>query len=96
MVRPDYPTRASLEKFLVSRQDSIGSDNTLDNKATENKESSRSESRHWFKRTRSSSEGHKPNTPTVNLYTHCGRHTNQYLFGGHSISESIKDIIRKK
>ncbi|KAI1074357.1 hypothetical protein F5B20DRAFT_441767 [Whalleya microplaca] len=26
----------------------------------------------------------KPNTPTVNVYTHCGRHTDQYLLGGWS------------
>ncbi|KAI1654294.1 hypothetical protein F4813DRAFT_211689 [Daldinia decipiens] len=32
---------------------------------------------------------HKPHhskhhAPTVNVYTHCGRHTDQYLFGGWS------------
>ncbi|KAI8960294.1 hypothetical protein F5Y11DRAFT_358577 [Daldinia sp. FL1419] len=26
----------------------------------------------------------KHHTPTVNVYTHCGRHTDQYLFGGWS------------
>ncbi|KAI1369044.1 hypothetical protein F5Y08DRAFT_293374 [Xylaria arbuscula] len=92
MVRTEYPTRDSLEKLVVSRQDSIASDSTV-----ENKDPSRSESGHWFNRNRSSSEGDsKSHAQTVNLYTHCGRHTNQYLFGGHSISGSIKDILRKK
>ncbi|KAI0439591.1 hypothetical protein F4803DRAFT_553908 [Xylaria telfairii] len=51
----------------------------------------------WFTRSRSSSEGvHKANSQHVNLYTHCGRHTNQYLFGGHSISDSVKGLLRKK
>ncbi|KAI1468253.1 uncharacterized protein F4812DRAFT_360077 [Daldinia caldariorum] len=26
----------------------------------------------------------KHHAPTVNVYTHCGRHTDQYLFGGWS------------
>ncbi|KAI4868900.1 hypothetical protein F4820DRAFT_444545 [Hypoxylon rubiginosum] len=26
----------------------------------------------------------KPHSPTVNVYTHCGRHTDQYLFSGWS------------
>ncbi|KAI1384541.1 uncharacterized protein F4822DRAFT_366415 [Hypoxylon trugodes] len=26
----------------------------------------------------------KPHSPTVNVYTHCGRHTDQYLLGGWS------------
>ncbi|KAK5629668.1 hypothetical protein RRF57_005383 [Xylaria bambusicola] len=34
MVRTEYPTRASLEKFVVSRQDSIGSDTTPENKVS--------------------------------------------------------------
>ncbi|KAI0907945.1 hypothetical protein F4824DRAFT_494346 [Ustulina deusta] len=90
--RTGSPTRVSLDKFGVYRQDSAGSDSVV--KA---KDSSRSDSSHWFQRSRSSSEGDsKASTPTVNLYTHCGRHTNQYLFGGHSISESIKDILKKK
>ncbi|KAI1313635.1 hypothetical protein F5Y03DRAFT_103999 [Xylaria venustula] len=38
----------------------------------------------------------KHGSPTVNLYTHCGRHTDQYLFGGHSLSDAIKDILKKK
>ncbi|KAI1268402.1 hypothetical protein F5Y18DRAFT_228280 [Xylariaceae sp. FL1019] len=29
----------------------------------------------------------KAHSPTVNVYTHCGRHTDQYLFGGHSVSD---------
>ncbi|KAI0011857.1 hypothetical protein F4779DRAFT_160277 [Xylariaceae sp. FL0662B] len=38
------------------------------------------------KSTRSSSapSHSKPNSPNVNVYTHCGRHSDQYLFGGWS------------
>ncbi|KAI1427040.1 hypothetical protein F5Y12DRAFT_226336 [Xylaria sp. FL1777] len=90
--RAESPARVSLDKFGVYRQDSIGSDS-----AAKAKDFSRSDSSHWFKRSRTSSDGDsKPSSPTVNLYTHCGRHTDQYLFGGHSFSESIKDILRKK
>ncbi|KAI1816086.1 hypothetical protein GGS20DRAFT_583883 [Poronia punctata] len=35
---------------------------------------------------------HKTHSPTVNLYTHCGRHTDQYLFGGHS----FRELLRRK
>ena len=31
-----------------------------------------------------SSGSKKVSAPTVNVYTHCGRHSNQYLFGGWS------------
>ncbi|KAI1413033.1 hypothetical protein F5Y13DRAFT_40711 [Hypoxylon sp. FL1857] len=32
----------------------------------------------------SSSSSSKPHSPTVNHYTYCGRHSDQYLFGGWS------------
>ncbi|KAI1355647.1 hypothetical protein F5Y01DRAFT_269343 [Xylaria sp. FL0043] len=88
----ESPTRTSLDKSGVYRQDSSGSDVTA-----KDKDFSRSDSSHWYKRYRSNTDGNsKPSTPTVNLYTHCGRHTDQYLFGGHSLSGSIKDILKKK
>lgn len=34
--------------------------------------------------TRKSTSSPKPHSPTVNVYTHCGRHTDQYLFSGWS------------
>ncbi|KAI1097965.1 hypothetical protein F4804DRAFT_142720 [Jackrogersella minutella] len=33
---------------------------------------------------KSSGSTSKPHSPTVNVYTHCGRHTDQYLLGGWS------------
>ncbi|KAI2465925.1 hypothetical protein F4781DRAFT_373548 [Annulohypoxylon bovei var. microspora] len=35
----------------------------------------------------------KPHSPTVNVYTHCGRHTDQYLFGGWS--NAFKNAFKK-
>ncbi|KAI1458225.1 hypothetical protein F4805DRAFT_456859 [Annulohypoxylon moriforme] len=35
----------------------------------------------------------KPHSPTVNVYTHCGRHTDQYLFGGWS--DAFKHAFKK-
>ncbi|KAI0435095.1 hypothetical protein F5Y09DRAFT_293681 [Xylaria sp. FL1042] len=90
--RTESPTRVSLDKSGVYRHNTAGSDT-----AVKDKDFSKSDSSHWYKRHRSNTDGDsKPSTPTVNLYTHCGRHTNQYLFGGHSFSESIKDILKKK
>ncbi|PHH93264.1 hypothetical protein CDD83_8775 [Cordyceps sp. RAO-2017] len=34
-------------------------------------------------------------TPTVNVHTTCGRHTDQYMFGGPSLSEMARSIMRK-
>ncbi|KAJ2987455.1 hypothetical protein NUW58_g4495 [Xylaria curta] len=88
--------RASYDdKSETRRQDSFSSsESTLKGKD----DSSASNSSSWFKRSRASSEGvtKASSSRNVNLYTHCGRHTNQYLFGGHSISDSIKDLWKKK
>jgi hypothetical protein len=96
-------TRLSLDdKTEVRRQDSFGSssDYSIKDKddSTHVPDSQHSHHHHrWFKRHRSTSEGAvKPSYGTVNLYTHCGRHSNQYLFGGHSLSGSIKEFLRKK
>ncbi|XXG96685.1 hypothetical protein Hte_002975 [Hypoxylon texense] len=35
----------------------------------------------------------KPHSPTVNVYTHCGRHTDQFLFSGWS--NVVKSPFRK-
>ncbi|POR32834.1 Uncharacterized protein TPAR_06965 [Tolypocladium paradoxum] len=35
-------------------------------------------------------------TPTVNVHTTCGRHTDQYFFGGPSLSELARAVIGKK
>ncbi|KAF3354964.1 hypothetical protein HYQ45_015768 [Verticillium longisporum] len=31
----------------------------------------------------------------VNVYTHCGRHSNEYLFGGHSLSGLARSIFKR-
>ncbi|KAI0018978.1 hypothetical protein F4780DRAFT_780856 [Xylariomycetidae sp. FL0641] len=35
-------------------------------------------------------------SPTVNHYTHCGRHTDQYLFGGHTLKNFVRSAFNKK
>lgn len=41
---------------------------------------------------KSDSGSSKPHSPTVNVYTHCGRHSDQYLFSGWS---NIKSALRR-
>ncbi|KAI1176260.1 hypothetical protein F4777DRAFT_546953 [Nemania sp. FL0916] len=79
------------DKSEARRQDSFGSDFSIQTKGSPTFAPSS-----WFKRTGSNDSDQKPNFGTVNRYTHCGRHTDQFLFGGHSISDSIKDLMRKK
>ncbi|KAI0476783.1 hypothetical protein F4859DRAFT_62607 [Xylaria cf. heliscus] len=95
--RSASPRRLSYDdKLEARRQDSFSSsESTLKDKDS----STPAPHSSWFTRSRSGSEGghhHKANSQHVNLYTHCGRHTNQYLFGGHSISDSVKGFLRKK
>lgn len=40
--------------------------------------------------TSSSTSSRKPSSPTVNVYTHCGRHTDQYLFGGRGLTDLFR------
>ncbi|KAI0534659.1 hypothetical protein GGR58DRAFT_47677 [Xylaria digitata] len=89
-IQTEPPTRIPLDKSEAYRQDSDGNTANKDKQ-----EFSKPDSSHWYsRRARSSSEGDsKANTQTVNLYTHCGRHSNQFLFG--PISESIKGLLRK-
>ncbi|KAI0202206.1 hypothetical protein F4808DRAFT_82642 [Astrocystis sublimbata] len=91
------PRRVSYDdKSQVRRQDSFSSsESTL---RDGDKHSTQASSRNSWFRSRSSSEGmHRASSQqAVNLYTHCGRHTNAYLFGGHSISDSVKGVFRKK
>ncbi|KAI1402199.1 hypothetical protein F4819DRAFT_293900 [Hypoxylon fuscum] len=73
------------------RQDSFGSDySDKDKDVRESTSSSQFDDHHRMlgghstptrKFTGSSS---KPHSPTVNVYTHCGRHSDQYLFSGWS------------
>ncbi|KAI8950902.1 hypothetical protein F4801DRAFT_316346 [Xylaria longipes] len=93
--RSASPRRFSYDdKSEARRQDSFSSSESI----LKDKDSSTPTPHHsWFNRSRSGSEGaHKTSSQHVNLYTHCGRHTNQYLFGGHSISDSVKSLLRKK
>ncbi|KAJ8131764.1 hypothetical protein O1611_g1860 [Lasiodiplodia mahajangana] len=94
------------DKSKVSRQDSFGSDYSLKDKVSRSlfnhlpallsdrrgtQSSPTSPSSSWFQRSRTTSETEtKSSFGTVNRLTHCGRHTDQYLFGGHSISELWK------
>jgi len=34
----------------------------------------------------------KASSPTVNVYTTCGRHTDQYLFGGRSLTDIARSV----
>ncbi|GAP86463.1 putative unnamed protein product [Rosellinia necatrix] len=80
------PTRTSFDDKVEAarRQNSFGSDYSLKDKDDSQPITNQS----WFKRSRSPIEATpKPNFGTVNVHTHCGRHTDQYLFGGHSIRE---------
>ncbi|KAH6661944.1 hypothetical protein F5X68DRAFT_237818 [Plectosphaerella plurivora] len=31
-----------------------------------------------------------------NVYTHCGRHTNQFLFGGRSLTDMARSVFRRE
>lgn len=31
----------------------------------------------------------------MNVYTHCGRHTNQFLFGGRSLTDMARAVFRR-
>ncbi|KAI0396885.1 hypothetical protein F5Y17DRAFT_43564 [Xylariaceae sp. FL0594] len=92
--RAAAPGPISFDKPGAYRQDSFGSVSS-----GKGKELTRSSS--WFKRSNTSSStssstssdgGSKPTSPSVNVYTHCGRHTDQYLFGGHS----FRELFRRK
>jgi hypothetical protein len=37
----------------------------------------------------------KPTSPK-NVYTHCGRHTDQYLFGGKGLGDLWKAVAKKE
>ncbi|KAI1641804.1 hypothetical protein F4815DRAFT_157157 [Daldinia loculata] len=67
------------------RQDSIGSYYSEKDKDTP-RDSQSDERRKLLGSHESNHKSHHPkhHAPTVNLYTHCGRHTDQYLFGGWS------------
>ncbi|KAL2881290.1 hypothetical protein SGCOL_003239 [Colletotrichum sp. CLE4] len=32
---------------------------------------------------------------TVNVYTHCGRHSSQFLFGGRSLTDMARSVFKK-
>ncbi|KAM4060246.1 hypothetical protein HRG_002152 [Hirsutella rhossiliensis] len=34
-------------------------------------------------------------SPTVNVHTTCGRHTDQYFFGGPSLTELARSVMKK-
>ncbi|KAI1822337.1 hypothetical protein F4861DRAFT_398033 [Xylaria intraflava] len=78
--------RISLDTPEARRKDSSGS-------ASNDKDAFKSTRDSWTKKHSTGGEAaSKSNSLTVNHYTHCGRHTDQYLFGGHS----LMDLFRKK
>ncbi|KAI1500705.1 hypothetical protein F5X99DRAFT_409780 [Biscogniauxia marginata] len=97
--RAPAPAPLTIDKSggaTARRQDSFGSDFS-----DHEKELSRSAPSHWFGEhrkglnRRTSSMSHtKPASPTVNLYTHCGRHSDQYLFGGWT--DLIRSTFKKE
>lgn len=38
----------------------------------------------------------KPSSPTVNANSYCGRHTDQFLFGGRRMTDIFRAIVRKE
>ncbi|KAM5351338.1 hypothetical protein ACJ41O_004061 [Fusarium nematophilum] len=44
---------------------------------------------------KSSHSWFKPAPQAVNVYTTCGRHTNQLLFGGPSLAELARSMLKK-
>ncbi|KAF4981928.1 hypothetical protein FZEAL_2360 [Fusarium zealandicum] len=44
---------------------------------------------------KSSQSWFKPAPQAVNVYTTCGRHTNQLLFGGPSLTEIARSMLKK-
>ncbi|KAH7272796.1 hypothetical protein FSOLCH5_003086 [Fusarium solani] len=44
---------------------------------------------------KSSHSWFKPAPQAVNVYTTCGRHTNQLLFGGPSLTELARSMLKK-
>ncbi|KAH8816315.1 hypothetical protein F5884DRAFT_852758 [Xylogone sp. PMI_703] len=57
------------------------------------------EMKHLQKKKRSQSSGqaqlHQPKAAHVNIYTQCGRHSNEWLFGGLSFSGTVRRIWKK-
>ncbi|KAH9900508.1 hypothetical protein F4778DRAFT_146021 [Xylariomycetidae sp. FL2044] len=82
---------APLSSSSSRRQNSFGSESS-------EKSTPRSSTTGYFDDYRQSSFGHssKPSSPTVNLHTYCGRHTDQFLFGGKSLTNIVRSPFRKE
>ncbi|KUI59314.1 hypothetical protein VP1G_06582 [Cytospora mali] len=61
---------------FISRENRKDTGDSLSSTGSSNSTASNSKSRSYGSK--------KVSSPTVNVYTHCGRHSNQYLFGGWS------------
>ncbi|KAK9769971.1 hypothetical protein AB5N19_12672 [Seiridium cardinale] len=85
---------------VARRHDSFGSDSSYSNdwEFEHHRESSSSPHKDRITPSRKSTSGStkstKPTSPTVNRHTHCGRHSDQWLFGG--FSDVIKSAWKKE
>ncbi|KAI8634753.1 hypothetical protein F5Y19DRAFT_469808 [Xylariaceae sp. FL1651] len=88
----------SSDKDKVSQHRSLRS-STASSNSSDMKNFARSTSGSWISDhlKRSSTQGNsKPSSPTVNVHTYCGRHTDQYLFGGRSMSDFMRSMTKKQ
>ncbi|KAJ4268692.1 hypothetical protein ACHAPJ_002604 [Fusarium lateritium] len=70
-------------KEIKQRTNSYSSELSTESSASATPKSSRS----WFKPA--------PQSSNVNVYTTCGRHTNQFLFGGPSLTDLARAMLGK-
>ncbi|KAI0883537.1 uncharacterized protein GGS22DRAFT_32585 [Annulohypoxylon maeteangense] len=75
---------------IASRTQLLGSNRPQETSRTSRFDEYRKSFGHHNQNSQKSS---KPHSPTVNVYTHCGRHTDQYLLGGWS--EAFKNAFKK-
>ncbi|KAI2626558.1 hypothetical protein GGR54DRAFT_637130 [Hypoxylon sp. NC1633] len=82
------PNSRSSDESSQRSRDSFGSDYSCKDKDTPRSsrldDYQKSLGSHPSPSRKPSSHTSKPSSSTVNVYTHCGRHTDQYLFGGWS------------
>ncbi|KAI0481121.1 hypothetical protein GGR56DRAFT_672161 [Xylariaceae sp. FL0804] len=100
--RSEAPAPLVFESSGSRRQDSWGSNVSDKDKVTTTQSSTspsfdhdHHQGGHAGEQSKNHDHHHHHHSPTVNVYTHCGRHTDQYLFGGKSISDLWRSAFRK-